>query len=442
MSGKLNVYKLGQSGVNLVKDPLHMADDEVTQAQNAEIVQDQNTGGEGALSKRGGLAALNGSAMSGSVTGIFGWPLKTTYTRTLYAAKGTEDTTTFMTTTNGTSWTDTTSPLANASFTQYTDENNARDARRMAAFRNYLIYSGNAYTKSTDNPPIVSWDGTNALTVTSVLAGPSSNGSVPFAIVDWLVANSVIYLAVHDQGGSGANLSGRVLSLDLTTGVLRQIASGFGAGTGEMTGGAPSCLAFYQNQLWVGLNGSATTDGIGKIVRCYPTLDTTWTSDVSNLVSHISTLCVFKGDLYAGTQSSVSTGAKIYKRAATTGAWTAQVTSGGGAGGSGHYASLIEYSSALYAVEFHTTTPIVHIVTSTDGTTWTTSRDVDANDGGTASLLPGSSATYGSDLYFVFRASSASAADGFIMRRSGGTWTKVVTDNFGGPIATLVQRSA
>ncbi len=421
-----------------------MADNEVTKAQNAEFIPDEGAGGQGSLNKRGGLAALNASALAGAIIGLLGLNLRTTYTRTLYAARGTEDANTFMTSTNGTSWTDSSSALAPADFDKFTDANGTRDARRHTAYKNFIIYPGNAYTKGTNNPPVVLWDGTNALTVGAIPVGPSATALTPaFALTDWITANGIMYFAVHDPGGAAPDLAGRVMSLDLQTGVIKQIANAFGSGTGEMTGGYPSALVFYQNQLFVGLNGSTTTNGIGKIVRCYPTIDTTWTSDVSNLVSHISSLAIFKGDLYAGTQSSSTTGARLVKRTATTGAWTTMLTSASGAGGNGHYASLTVYDDAFYAVEYYSgATDVVHIITSTDGTSWSTDRDCDALDGMTdPPQLPGSTAILGSDLYQVFRANSASATDGFILRKTAGVWSKVVTDNFGGPIVVLVEKT-
>lgn len=442
-SSHIKNYGIGAGGVNLVKNPLQLDPSEGTQFQNAEWVRDSARGGDGALSKRGGLAALT-SALAGSILGLLPVGLKTTYTRTLYAARGTEDSNTFMRSTNGTSWTDTSSPLAPADSDKFTDANGTRDARRIASFKNFLVYPGNGYTKGTDKPTIVLWDGTDALTVTTIGFGPSATADTPaYAITDFLVANGKIYIAIHDPGGSGANLAGRVLSVDLITGEVSQVASSFGNGTGEMTGGYPSCLAWYQGKLWVGLNSNTTTDGNGKIVNCYPDIDTTWTADVSNLRQSISTLCVFKGDLYAGTQSSVSNGATITQRSASTGTWTTRATSGGGAGGSGHYASMIVHGSALYAVEYFSGgTDILHIVTSSDGTSWSTSRDVDANDSpADPPQFPSGIQEYDSKLYVVFRATTASATDGFIMQLSSGTWTKVATDNFGGPLAVLVERA-
>lgn len=437
---KINLYGLGAGGVNLVKNPLQLADDELTQAQNAELNPDANIGGEGALSKRGGLAVLTGSALGGSVLGMVGVSLLTTYVRTLYAALGTADSNTFKTSTNGTTWTDSASALAPADLDKFSDAAGERDARRHAAIKNFIVYPGNGYTKGTDKPTIVLWDGTNALTVITIPFGPTATAETPaFAIVDWLTTEGKLYLAVHDPGGSAPNLTGRVLSLDLTTGALKQIANAFSSA--DVTGGYPAALAWYQDQLWVGLNGSSTTDVIGKIVRCYPDVATTWTTDVSNLRSHISSLGVFKGDLYAATRSSVSAGATLSRRASTGTTWATVATSGGGAEGNGFYGSLFVYSDELYAVEYFATTPIIHIIKSGDGTTWATDRDVDSVDGGVAGNLPSGVAELSGALHYVFRATTATATDGFILRKVSGVWTKVTTDNYGGPIVVLVTRS-
>lgn len=445
MGDPIKNYSFGVDGVNIVSDPLKLKDSEATQLQNAELLADEATGGKFALKMRGGLAALNSSALAGSVLGMFGWPLRTTVTKTVYAARQTESANTFRTSTDGSTWANSATAAAPVAEAKYADESNQRAARRAATFRSFIVYPGDTYTQDTDDPILVFFDGTNSVTALAVKYGPSGNTAPPFVITDILVANGTIYLAVHEPGGSGANVAGRVLSLDIDTGRVKQIANSFGNGTGEVTGGAPNCLAFYQNQLWVGLNSNSTTDANGKIVRCYPGIDTTWTTDVSNLRQSISSLMPFKGNLYAGTYSSTSAGATITERTATAGTWTTRATSGGGAGGTGHYASLTVYGGALYAVEYHSTTPIIHIVTSTDGSSWSTSRDVDSVDGGVAGNLPGGMCDDGNiddQLFVVFRSTTAGGTDGFIMRFAGGTWTKIDTGNFGGPIAVLIRRSA
>jgi hypothetical protein len=442
--GVFSNYNIGGDGVNLVKNPLELADGEALQLQNAEMVPDQSRGGLAALSKRGGFAVLNSSALAGSVIGGIGLNLKTTYTRTLYAGRGTETANTWRTSTNGTTWANVATPIVAADIDKFTDANGTRDARRMASLRNLIVYPGNAYTKGTNNPPLVIWDGTENFTVAEIPVGPSATANTPaFSIVDAIVVNGKLYLAIHDPGGAAPDLAGRVMRVDLLSGKIDQIASAFGNGTGEKTGGYPCCLAWYQNQLFVGLQGNTTTDGIGQVVRCFPDIDTAWTADVSNLSGFPCSLMSAFGDLFVGTESSVSTGAKIYRRAASTKAYTAVFTSGGGAGGTGFCTSLIEYSGSLYAVEYFATTPIIHIKISADGTTWTTDRDVDATDSGVATNYPGN-AVLGpnSDLLISFRATTASAADGFILRKASGTWTKVdAAQNLNGNLSVLVQRS-
>lgn len=444
MGDTIKNYGFGVDGVNLVTDPLKLKDTEATQLQNAELLDDEATGGRTALKMRGGLAALNGSALSGSVLGGTGWPLKTTYTRTLYAARQTATANTWRTSTDGTTWANTSTPAAAAIDSKFADENDTRDARRMTAFRTYLLYPGNGYTQDTDPPIVVLWDGAASVTVCAIPApGSISNSSAApiFAIVDMFVAEGKLYLLTHEPGGSSTHNCGQVLSLSLDSGVLRQVATAFSGTSPEIDGGAPSCMAFYKGQLFVGLNGEATTDGIGKIVRCFPGVDTEWTSDVSNLSGHVSSLAVFRGKLYAGTQSSASSAEKIYERSPTAGTWAAVFT-GVGADGNALVGSLYVYDSALYGVQYHATAPTIHIKRSTDGSTWATDRDVDSSDSGVAGNLPGQMTTLSDDLYVVFRSTAVGATDGFIMQRSGGTWTKVDTDNYGGQIAVLVQRSA
>jgi hypothetical protein len=443
MPGKLNVYTFGAGGVNLTKSPLELNDDEAVQLQNAELVPDLNTGGQAALTKRGGLAVLNSSALAGSVLGIIGLPLLTTYTRVLYFARGSQNANTWATTTDGVTFTAVATPLAHAIQTDWTDESGARDAHRMASYKTYLAYPGNNYTKSTDAPEITFFDGTNNQLVERIPTGPSSTG-VAFDIADMLVANGKIYLAVHDQGGTGANMEGRVMAYDLITGELQQVLNAFGTDTGNVTGGYPAALAWYQQQLWVGLNSNTTTDAIGKIVRAYPDVDATWTTDVSNLSGQISSLMAFQGSLYVGTRSSVSTAAKIYKRSATAGTYAAQFTSTP-AGQTAFCGNLLESNSIFYATEYSaggdSDAAILKIKKSSDGTTWTDDRNVASTDSGISGNVPTNAVAYGSDMYIIWRATTAGGTNAIINRLTGGTWSKATTGNYNGNAAVLVTRA-
>jgi hypothetical protein len=127
------------------------------------------------------------------------------------------------------------------------------------------------------------------------------------------------------------------------------------------------------------------------------------------------------------------------------------VLTGGTAGGA-HFGMLIVYENELYAVEyFSTASDVLHIKKSSDGSSWSTDADLDASFGGlyTATVEPmamGNAVIYNGDLYMSFRSRGdtgleASYQDGIIMRKSGGTWTKVYTGNVQGPMAVLLERS-
>lgn len=65
MPGKLNLYNLGDLGVDLADSPVHAGDGSYTTAQNASVGLNQ---GQHGLRKRPGLTLFtSGGAMSGSV---------------------------------------------------------------------------------------------------------------------------------------------------------------------------------------------------------------------------------------------------------------------------------------------------------------------------------------------------------------------------------------
>lgn len=444
---KVANYNFGGGGVNLVKNPLQLADDEATQLQNAEFVPDQSRGGVAALSKRGGLAALT-SALAGAVLGFVSLPLQTTYTRTLYAALEGAAANTWKKTTNGTSWTDTSSPLR-ATTLDNNDIGTHADAaaRRAVSYKTVVFYPGNAYTADYATPanntavPLVSWDGTNAVTVLSVPAGASSDGNYPFSITDMVLANGKVYFSVHDSPNSGApDMRGRVLEFNPATSVLKQVATAFGPGTSEVAGGCPSCLVWHQGQLFVGLDHGAGTDSIGKVVRCYPDIDATWTTDVTDLKGPPMSMAVFNGDLYVGLGGNATSVARVVKRAQGTGLYAtsdSQVTSG-----VHYYGALVVYGTDLYATVFSNGGTDFEYIRKFDGTTWTTDRDITANDSAGVSMDVGNALVFGSDLFVVFKATGPSQNDGFIMKKSSGTWSKVVSAaNLNGRLVTLTERS-
>lgn len=68
MPGKLDIYNLGEIGVDLVDSPVHKKDGALMVAQNAAHMQKE---AEGGLAKRRGMTLLNAVAAAGSLSAIF-----------------------------------------------------------------------------------------------------------------------------------------------------------------------------------------------------------------------------------------------------------------------------------------------------------------------------------------------------------------------------------
>lgn len=441
--GKLNIFKLGQGGVQLTKDPLHLADDELAQSQNAELDFDQ---GRGALSKRNGLTPLT-TALAGSIYGMIGLPLNTTYTRYLYLTLGTFDSDTWLYTTDGTNFISTSTParaVLNGTNYQAIGTGDYQADRRLVNFRTFLVYPA-TYTSNLATPasntsiPMTIWDGTGSATLFNIPIGQSSSdGNLPFSVTDMLVANGLIYFAVHDPVNAG-NAKGRVLQFDLSSGVVSQVATTFGFGTSAPTNGTPSCLAWYQGKLWVGLMNGNGTANVGTVVWAYPGLSTTWTTDTSTLPGYPHSMAIYQGDLYTGIVGTATTQAAVYKRASSSGVWTSSDTQA--TSGNAYYGGLIVYNNELYATVYSDGGADFEYIRKFDGTSWTTDRDITANDNAGVATPLGNPVLFGSDLFMTFQSSSPANADGFLMRKRSGTWSKVATDSFTGKAGVMVSRT-
>lgn len=442
----LSNYKFGSKGVNIVKNPLQLADDESTQLQNAELVPDQETGGEGSLNKRGGLLALNGDVLAGSVLGMISLPLQTTFVRTLYAFANGEDAGgyTAYTSTDGVTWVGTTEPTLHMQRPNAWNATSAKKSdERVAAVRSLLLYPGDGFTRGTSFPPLVFFDGTNTGEILRMPLSASSESTAPGSITDLLVANGRLYIAVQEPT-AGDDGAGAVYEMNLDTGLMRQIANAFGNGTGETANGAPSCLAWYQGRLWVGIAYDTTDETGGGLVSCYPDIDTSWTVEDAIMEGLPTSLAVFKGDLYIGCRTRANVageGSAIHKRTASSGAYS-KVFDGAEAG-SPNITSLYVFNDTLFAV-YHvlTATDILHVLSSTDGSSWSADFDGDAVFGD-AKNFAGNMIEFNDKLYMVFKSTAWDDTDGFIYERTAaGVWTaRLSNKGLTGPIAVLTERT-
>lgn len=448
--GDFTNYNFGGEGVNLVKDPLQLADAEATLLQNVELVPDQEVGGEGALSKRGGLQPLNSTVLAGSVLGMVSLPLQTTFTRTLYALNNGQSSFTAYKTTDGTTWTGTALPNQGLLETQADDSNAVFfGGRRLISARGQILYPGTDYTVLTSFPPVTFFNGTDAGVLTRIPTS-SAGANEPYGIVDMLLANGKAYIIVaEDATSGGVNSGGAVYELNLDSGYMKLVANAFGTGTNQKSGGTPNCLAWYQGRLWVGQGAFSTADGVaaGQLSSCYPDIDTTWTSEGSTFQGVPISLAEYKGDLFVGCylESLTDNFSGVKRRASATGTITTSYT--GSTSGGAHTTSLTVFNGELYGFEFHSSgTDILHIK-KYDNSSWVTDLDVDSVHSAEVETpdpqYPGNMLEFGSKLYVVVRSLGGATQNGFILERTtGGTWTRV-TDNkgFTGGLVTLVERT-
>lgn len=424
MPGKISLYNLGSAGVDLTKSPIHKDDGSLVSAQNAvPDIRDE----AGALTKRDGLVAINGTALAGgSVQGV------------VYAALavgGTGSSThTFYISCDDDLWLRSTDDFV--SFTQVSTPDipvtasnfsviGADFGRMITVDNNRIIYPSNNYTVITDAPPIHEWNGTTERELCKIPAD-ASTGLHALAVVDMLLVGSKIYLTVSDSGASEE--PGRVFEMDLHTAALRQLGERFGTGSGELGGGTPRALGYVGGFLYV-----ATLDQNGtgaspreRIYRMRPSIDTAWATDHTMTGAtqfYPSSIVGFRGAAYCACAQTVLV-------RSTTNTWA--VSANAAVTNADEWGALIVFNDNLYgALRIDPGATEAVYIYKFDGTTWTSVHTVDAD----ASSNPWgglSSMVYNGTLYFAVggvRAASADAGFRIVSSTDGTTWSNLYTDD-------------
>lgn len=425
----LEVYALGQGGVNVNVAPTEIKPEEARQLQNVILDTDEASSG---LRKRGGLQKFNSSAINSgaSILGGTGVPLPDPngIVRTLYAALGTSDSDTWASTTDGTSWIESsTIATRQSSQTQRTIGAQVQYSVRGITFKKRLYYPADTYTVGTSNPSIYIYDGTNNVEVVEIPKSPIDSDEALF-VSDMALHGGEIYVAVADPGGSSPDRRGRVLHFNHETGAFTQIGPSFSANSGDQAGGYPVNMVSFMGQLFVCTYG-ITGGNPRKVWRIRPFQETTWTADLSETGGYGRGLAVFQGNLYMACGENASEGPVIRKRT-PLGAWST-VESETGSGNVDHrvYENIFVWDDALYAHFYYRNSGgLAKIVRSADGTTWT--DDFDIYGAYTADYNAGTVAIYNNVPYVTLTASGEGT--GRIIRRSGGSWASVFTGNLRG----------
>ena len=430
----INVYNMGEEGVNVDVDDVHLRDGELRTAQNMQI---DPAGGIGGVRRRDGMATFS-SGISGSLTGMIGLPLpdRSQLTRRFYAAMDQDDAGRWRTSTNGTTWSDTGANgmeiprrlesssdwagLAAGSLTLILG------ASPFVQLNNKLYYAGSDYTQGTTLPTIHVWDGTTDYQISEIPISPSNPTDIPEVVTAMAVYNENNIIVASWDGGAFS----RIFLMDTTTGAMSQLAPETVITT------IPFCFTVYQGAIYMGLiNGSG---GSTSTIRYTRPGDATWTTDftTTSATGYVVALQVFKGKLYAGLAADSLSNALIKQRD-SEGTWTTVRTSAS-TDPINFYGPFILTSDGGTMLVFEGTvsgpgaTPVSSILSTTDGSAYSTDYDIEANiSNGHASAGCPIRDTNG-DIYWVVR--STGVGDRILKRTAAGSWSSVDTDDLSGPI--------
>ncbi len=394
-SQKINVYNLGEKGVNLTKSPLHIEDGELVAAQNAEFYLDE---GLGAIRKRPGLQRLNTSILAGAVRGVIGVPLPGPGRRSVYCNQGFMDAAAWSKTTDGATW-------ATVNFIAMPGSDGTANANYQPLPISVNPIPGQFFyvaENGADVGIIYGYDGTAEFELARL-------ADALFNIRLLTVFQGVIYIAELANGGVG-----RMWQLDPVSGDLTLIGSTLGAGSEFVSAGG------YLGKIFAG-TAEATQ---GKLYSARPGA-TAWTLErtaVANQQAYASVIA-YKGELFAATSALAGTAAIIEKRT-VAGVWSTTRT-GGTSAVANSFDGLVVHMNELYALYHTDPTSGTHVaqVHKYDGTSWSTDLDLSAS----GVFVFGGRLSVGSSLFAAARPAAGSTKG--IWRKLAGVWSKV--DNFG-----------
>lgn len=395
MGGKLNVYNLGEKGVNVTKTPLHHEDGELLSGQNAEFYAEAGLGG---LHKRPGLQAFNTSTMTNPVKGVVGVPLPGPGERAVHVFTGTS-TNIFKVTRDATAW---------------------ADAEGFATDANQVTWGGEtAHTKMPELLGQFFWAGrAEGFNPSGIPAIFGYDGEMEYELTRF-DSDSLLPVLLGTHNGkliaTEAALAGaedRVWLIDPLTGEKEQI--GDPAVLSAASAGHVTAACSFLGKVWIGCSGT------GTFVFYAREGETTWTQDHTEATMlSVRSMLSYKGDLYVGYGAANPTLALVEKRT-VAGVWSTAQTAAAAGAISNHWDSFVIHQDKLYSI--FSAVGIVGVdanhtkVWQNDAGVWSVSKDFSGTEAGSWQLR---------SLLSVATTLFASVVDDTITLTPNGVWKKV-----------------
>lgn len=424
MPEKVNLYAWVRKGINLVTSPIHLDDNEVTEARNVVLDRDAR---DGSVRKRPGLVKVNSSALAGSVTSIIPVPLASTtdVTKTLFAAINDGTGNNWRTTTDGSSWSNNTTIDKAHQIAKIPGHQSLLFSSHghVATLRGKLYYPDDTYTQyplsSPTSPPLRVFDGTTDQQVVLMPRNISAGTDTYEEWISTMVAfEDKLYIATGGQNSGATSDYFKIQQYNPETGFMLQV----GPSVNVASLGGILTIVGFEGKIWVANNQN---QGLVYSIRPpdgrFPG-DTAWVTEKdfgSSLA--VASLASYKGNLYAGLNGVTPA---IHVRSSTDGTWSQSEASPFGAGASGgYYSALFVYEEELYATVFHNHGTPRLVVRKFDNSSWSQAYDIEGSQTGAKNI--GQPILYKSNMYLVVADNGSSTA--VTLKNTSGTWSEVDT---------------
>lgn len=430
MPGKVNLYGLGDKGVNLNATPLHQDAQSWQQLQNAEFSDQQ---GEGGVKKRGALMRLNAEVLNSgaSIQAIFNMPVETDV---FGSGDGhllipvdpyfpiTGDV--WLSSLDGAAF------VANASILKAAQPRQVTFSQPTGATISSVFYFpslGNDPSGTPDALSIKKWNGTTYGTEIASFPNHPDTAVAPAYVVSMIAISGLLYIGVDYGGDTIVYVS--TPGSGTVTGVGNRLA--YNGTVGRLIG-----LASAFSSVWALYDINAST--LPRIYRLNPSSESTWTLDHTFTSGFRPTgIGTLSGDIFVGMYDNDSTPSPTYTdafvyRATGAGAWSTSLQLTPSNVGKS-FGTFIEFDGHLYCqytlLAGGSTEMAIYRF---DGVaTWIADVDVLTLSGlPHAAIILGEPTVFLSSLFWVLRDFSV-VGNGMLLKRLsgalGGTWSQAAT---------------
>jgi hypothetical protein len=391
-------YLVGKLGVTITQSPLHTPDGGLLTGQNVEYIRDQGLGG---LGTRGGLGALNTSALAGSVLAIVNLPFdapsvgggdipvrllvyRITVAGSVQAWIESADGATFSTV---------------AALTKFPTETNPTvDSISLASLQRKLWFKEG----DTGQGQLIAWNGTSQVVRRDFMDPYLTNEMTTFM----LAAEGRLYYTGAIPGGA----SYAVYSFEPNTGQITQIGNLFTAASV----GRPVSLAWAFGRLWALVDTIGSTSTV--VYSILPGQETTWTQDSTGTVASPNRpgfMVVSDGELFATTYSNDGTTPALVRRRTTSG-WATSLTAADNGSRFGH---PIVFNGELF-VGYDNAAGTGLDIRKWDGSSWSVDKDIQTDFALTTPTI-GQPVVFLDALYWPFHGGTSMVAK----RTAAGVWS-------------------